>query len=97
MALDILKSRPSLFGHILHSDRIPENTAMLQFFENSTNALPHRGLTPTTLPFLLHYDLLLVNKNRKSPQDFQKIKQTTLEDPLSRYPPQRRIFSLYLP
>ena len=75
IALDILKSRLSLFGHILRSDPdTPANTAMLQFFDNPTKALPHRGRPPTTLPSLLHHDLLLVNKHLKTSQDFQKIK-----------------------
>jgi len=73
--VEITKSRLTLLGHILRTDTsTPANQMMIQYFTNPRQRQKHRGRQPITLPDIIHRDLILVQYNLRTHNDFLKLR-----------------------
>ena len=58
--IEISRSRPKIFEHILHSDiSTPANQMMMQFLTNPEGKTKYKGRQPLILPVTLHRELML--------------------------------------
>ena len=68
--VDILNCRWKFFGHTLRSNDIPGKCAMEKYFTRHDSPR-YKGMLPTSLPTILHHDLMMIGSSLKNYQDLK--------------------------